>query len=75
MKKRPARRNQRTGELEPPWSGYRKQQELMAQRMSAAEIAEARRMAQLLTTTGLPADWLAGPQKSDLGPLFDVHND
>jgi len=73
MGKRSPRRDKRTGELEPMWSGYRKQQELMAQTMTPEEIAKAQRRALLLTTIGLPASWMQGPLKSELGPLFDEH--
>ena len=71
MKRRTRRRDQQTGELEPMWAGYRRQQELMAQTMTAEEIAKAQRRALLLTTIGLPASWTEGPMKSELGPLFD----
>jgi hypothetical protein len=73
MKRRPNKRSQGTGELEPMWAGYRRQQELMSQTMTHEEIAAAQRRALLLTTIGLPASWTQGPLKSDLGPLFDEH--
>jgi len=74
-KRKPRQRARRssTGELEPMWAGYRRQQELMAQTMTTEEIAKAQRRALLLTTIGLPASWTQGPLKSDLGPLFDEH--
>jgi hypothetical protein len=71
MKRRAQRRDKGTGELEPMWAGYRRQQELIAQTMTPEEIAKAQRRALLLTTIGLPASWTQGPLKSDLGPLFD----
>jgi len=71
MKKRAHKRDQQTGELEPMWAGYRRQQELMAQTMTPEEIAQAQRRALLLTTIGLAASWTHGPLKSELGPLFD----
>jgi hypothetical protein len=73
MKRRAQRRDKGTGELEPMWAGYRRQQELIAQTMTPEEIAKAQRRALLLTTIGLPASWTQGPLKSDLGPLFDEH--
>ena len=73
MKRKPRQRARRssTGELEPMWAGYRRQQELMAQTMTPEEIEKAQRRALLLTTIGLPASWTEGPLKSELGPLFD----
>jgi hypothetical protein len=73
MKRLPQRRDKSTGEMEPMWAGYRRQQELIAQTMTPEEIAKAQRRASLLTTIGLPASWTQGPLKSDLGPLFDEH--
>jgi hypothetical protein len=52
MKKRARRRDQQTGELEPMWAGYRRQQALIAQTMTPEEIAKAQRRALLLTPSG-----------------------
>ena len=53
-------RDKATGELELPWSGYRRQLALQAARMTPDQIEESRRLAQLLVTTGLPEGWLEG---------------
>lgn len=71
MKKRHAKRNKTTGELEQPWAGYRANQEWIRRTMTPEERHEAMFLAELLITTGLPAGYLEGPMKSDLGPLFD----
>ena len=65
------RRDKTTGELEQPWAGYRANQEWVRRTMTPEERHEAMFLAELLTTTGLPAGYLDGPLKSDLGPLFD----
>jgi hypothetical protein len=70
-KRRAVRRDKTTGELEQPWAGYRANQEWVRRTMTPEERHEAMFLAELLTTTGLPAGYLDGPLKSDLGPLFD----
>lgn len=71
MKRQQVKRNKSTGELERPWAGYRANQEWLRRTMTPEERHEAMFLAELLTTTGLPDDYLAGPIKSELGPLFD----
>jgi len=53
-------RDKETGELELPWSGYRRQLALQEASMTPEQIEESRRLAQLLVTTGLPEGWLEG---------------
>ena len=53
-------RDKATGELELPWSGYRRQLALQAATMTPDQVEESRRLAQLLVTTGLPEGWLEG---------------
>lgn len=67
------KRNQATGIFEPPWSGWRRQQELLASAMSEEERREAERLARLLVTTGLPPGWLEGEvvEVEGQGELFD----
>jgi hypothetical protein len=64
-------RNQQSGLFEPPWPCYRANQKWVQRTMTPGERHEAMFLAELLTTTGLPAGYLDGPLKSDLGPLFD----
>lgn len=62
-------RDKETGELELPWSGYRRQLAMQAASMTPEQIEESRRLAQLLVTTGLPEGWLEGVELDVQGEL------